>query len=60
MTEEVKKGWLGNWLLDKETIDKINKIIASVDTNKIKMIFDMIEEDPEGWLSIKIDLKVRK
>ena len=46
-------------LTDKEVINKITSIIKAVDVAKVKAVMDMIEVDNEGWLHIKIDLRVK-
>lgn len=45
---------------DPDFIDKIKKIVNSIDEDKIKMILNLIEEGDDGYLNIKINLKVKK
>jgi hypothetical protein len=47
-------------LTDKEVVDKIIEIIKSVDTTLIKKVMEMIEVDEDGWLHLKIDLRIKK
>ncbi len=47
-------------LTDKAVIDKIATIIQAIDADKIKSVMDMIEVDEDGWLHLKIDLRVKK
>lgn len=47
-------------LTDKAVIDKITTIIQAIDADKIKSVMDMIEVDEDGWLHLKIDLRVKK
>jgi hypothetical protein len=42
-------------LLDKEMIEKIKKIIAAINPDKIRQIMDCIEVE-NGWVKIKIGL----
>ena len=60
MNQTTAQGILDGLFLDKVTIKKIKKIIAAIDIDKINMILDTIEKDEEGWLCLKIDLKVKK
>jgi len=54
------QGLLDGLFLDQKTIEKIKKIITSVDVNKIKTILDAIDCDKEGWIQLKIDLRIKK
>lgn len=55
------QGMLDAWrLTDKEVVDKIIEIIKSVDTTLIKKVMEMIEVDEDGWLNLKIDLRIKK
>lgn len=55
------QGVLDVWrLTDKEVVDKIIEIIKSVDTTLIKKVMEMIEVDEDGWLHLKIDLRIKK
>jgi hypothetical protein len=47
-------------LTDKAVIEKVTAIIKAVDVDKIKSVMEMIEVDEEGWLHLKIDLRVKK
>lgn len=60
MTKASAQGILDGLFLDKATIEKIKKIIAAIDVDKIKMVLDTIGKDEEGWLCLKIDLRVKK
>jgi hypothetical protein len=42
-------------ILDNETIEKIKKIIAAINPDKIQQIMDCIEAE-DGWVKIKIGL----
>jgi len=51
---------LSNLFFDKETIENIQKIIASIDPNKIESIFNSVSTDEEGWLRIRVDIGIKK
>jgi len=53
-------GILDTFLLDKATIKKVKDIISAIDVDKIKMVLDTIESNEEGWLCLKIDLRIKK
>ena len=46
-------------LLDKQTVDKLKKIISAVDEKKIKQILDAVTVDQDGWIRFKLDLGVK-
>ena len=52
-------GILDSLLFDKETIESLKNIINSIDPEKIKTIMECIEKDEEGWLRIRLDLRVK-
>lgn len=54
------QGILDNLLFNKETNNHIQNLIKSLDPDKIKSILRMIEVDEDGWLNLKIDLRIRK
>ncbi len=61
MDKEISaQGILDTFFLDGPTVEKIKQIIAAIDVGKIKMILDTIEKNEEGWLCLKIDLRVKK
>jgi hypothetical protein len=59
MKEIKTQSLLGNLFFDEQTISKLKTIINSIDEEKIKMILAAITKDEEGWLNIKINLKVK-
>jgi hypothetical protein len=60
MEEITAQGILDTFFLDKSTIEKIKQIIASIDADKIKKILNNVEFNEEGWLCLKIDLRIKK
>ena len=54
------QGFLGNLLLSEETIVKIEKIVSSIDPDKVSAFMKMVETDDNGEVHIKIDLRVKK
>jgi hypothetical protein len=60
MNEVSTQGMLDAFFLDKATVEKVKEIISAIDVDKIKMVLDTIERDEEGWLCLKIDLRVKK
>jgi len=45
--------------IEAQGVFDIVKAIKSIDLDKIKKILDTIEVDEDGWLRIKIDLRVK-
>lgn len=46
-------------IFDEQTILQIKSVLNAIDTDKIKYIFDSVKVEEDGWLSIKINLKIR-
>jgi len=47
-------------LTDPEFVKKVKKIVNAIDEDKIKVILDTIEKGEDGYLDIKINLKVKR
>jgi predicted LPLAT superfamily acyltransferase len=46
-------------LFDKETVTRIKEVVASIDPDVIKNVFDCVTVDDDGWINVKIKLSVR-
>lgn len=47
-------------VLDSETVAKIQKIIRSIDADKISAVMDTITVSDDGWIHVRLDIGIKK